>query len=245
MVNEPVVETLVTAARRLGTLPVPTVTEEDGEEVVEPITTTVPMTANRLVELAINDFLQNRRSVLRTWARRSHTYFPMIEKIFAEEGIPDELKYLALQESSLYPTIRSTAGAVGMWQFMAATAQGEGLRVDAWVDERRDPEKATRAAAKHLKALNESYQGNWHLSLAGYNCSFRCISRAAERAGGSIENPPAFWEIYPHLPEQTREISDRSWPMTSSRWKACSVWKMRRNLQAPMSPPSAHSILHC
>lgn len=206
--DERVVETLVIAARQQGNTPVPTVIGENGE-IVEAVTTTVPMTANRLVELAINDFLQNRRSVLRTWARRGNTYFPMIEKIFAEEGVPDELKYLALQESSLYPTIRSTAGAVGMWQFMSATAQGEGLRVDAWVDERRDPEKATRAAAQHLKALNASYQGNWHLSLAGYNCSFRCISRAAERAGGSIENPPAFWEIYPHLPEQTREFVPR------------------------------------
>ncbi|MES2605859.1 MAG: LysM peptidoglycan-binding domain-containing protein [Pseudomonadota bacterium] len=205
-VNEPVVETLVTGARQLGIRPVPIV-EEDG--VVQPVLTTVPMTANRIVERAINDFLQNRRSVLRTWASRSHTYFPMIEKTFAEEGVPDELKYLALQESSLYPTIRSTAGAVGMWQFMAATARSEGLRVDEWVDERRDPEKATRAAAKHLKALNESYQGNWHLSLAGYNCSYRCITRSVEKAGGSIENPPAFWEIYPHLPQQTREFVPR------------------------------------
>ncbi len=205
-VNEPVVENLVTAARRLGSQPVPLV-EEDGA--VQPVTTTVPMTANRIVERAINDFLQNRRSVLRTWASRSHTYFPMIEKAFADEGIPDELKYLALQESSLYPTIRSTAGAVGMWQFMAATARSEGLRVDEWVDERRDPEKATRAAAKHLKALNESYNGNWHLSLAGYNCSYRCITRSVERAGGSIEDPPTFWQIYPHLPQQTREFVPR------------------------------------
>lgn len=205
-VDEPVVESLVSGARRLGNQPV-TVVEESGE--VQPVTTTVPMTANRLVELAINDFLQNRRSTLRTWASRSHTYFPMIEKVFAEEGVPDELKYLALQESSLYPTIRSTAGAVGMWQFMAATARGEGLRVDEWVDERRDPEKATRAAAKHLLALNKDYQGNWHLSLAGYNCSFRCIARSVERAGGSIENPPAFWQIYPFLPQQTREFVPR------------------------------------
>ena len=205
-VNEPVVETLVTGARQRGGRAVPIV-EEDGA--VQAVETTVPMTANRIVERAINDFLQNRRSVLRTWASRSHTYFPMIEKTFAEEGVPDELKYLALQESSLYPTIRSTAGAVGMWQFMAATARGEGLRVDEWVDERRDPEKATRAAAKHLKALNESYQGNWHLSLAGYNCSYRCIVRSVEKAGGSIENPPPFWEIYPHLPQQTREFVPR------------------------------------
>ncbi len=204
--DEPVVETLVTTALELGTQPVP-VDEEEGD--VEPVDTVVPMTANRLVERAINDLLQNRRGVLRTWAGRSHTYFPMIEKTFAEEGVPDELKYLALQESSLYPTIRSSAGAVGLWQFMAATGKGEGLRVDQWVDERRDPEKATRAAARHLKALNESYQGSWHLTLAGYNCSYRCITRAVEKTGRSISNPPTFWQIYPHLPQQTREFVPR------------------------------------
>lgn len=204
--GEPVVENLLSDALRLGNEPVPIDEEEDGPQ---QLSTTVPMTANRLVERAFNDLLQNRRGVLHTWTRRSHTYFPMIEKIFAEAGVPDELKYLTLQESSLYPTIRSTAGAVGMWQFMAATAKGEGLRVDGWVDERRDPEKATKAAAKHLKALNDSYQGNWHLTLAGYNCSYRCITRAVEKAGGSIEKAPSFWRIYPHLPQQTREFVPR------------------------------------
>jgi membrane-bound lytic murein transglycosylase D len=204
--DTPVVESLVSDARRLGSQPVP-VLAEDGSALT--VDTTVPMTANRLVELAINDFLQNRRSVLRTWTSRSHTYFPMIEQIFAEAGIPDELKYLALQESSLYPTITSTAGAVGMWQFMEATARGEGLRVDSWVDERRDPEKATRAAAQHLKALNASYNGSWHLSLAGYNCSYRCITGAVGKAGGSLANPPQFWEIYPYLPQETREFVPR------------------------------------
>jgi membrane-bound lytic murein transglycosylase D len=164
------------------------------------------MTANRVVEKSINNFLQNRQSQLRTWISRGQIYFPMIEKIFAEEGVPDELKYLALGESSLTPTVRSTAGAVGMWQFMAPTARGEGLRVDSWVDERRDPEKSTRAAAKHLKALNESYNGLWDLSLAGYNCSYRCIKRAVEQAGGTLEDPPSFWDIYPNLPRETREF---------------------------------------
>ncbi len=173
---------------------------------VLPVTPTVAMTANRVVEKSINHFLQNRQSLLRTWISRGQIYFPMIEKIFAEEGVPDELKYLALGESSLTPTIRSTAGAVGMWQFMAATARSEGLRVDSWVDERRDPEKSTRAAAQHLKALNESYNGRWHLSLAGYNCSYRCIKRAVELAGGTLENPPSYWDIYPNLPRETREF---------------------------------------
>ncbi len=90
--------------------------------------------------------------MLQVWASRGQIYFPMIEQVFAEEGIPEELKYLALGESGLNPTARSSAGAVGMWQFMPVTARGEGLRVDSWVDERRDPEKATHAAGA-------SYQG--------------------------------------------------------------------------------------
>lgn len=211
--SESVVEILVNEAevrRKLAFAIVPPAVQpaEEGTDLlaIQPVTTTVAMTANRVVERAINDFLQNRQSLLRTWVSRGQIYFPMIEKIFAEEGVPDELKYLALGESSLTPTIRSSAGAVGMWQFMAATARSEGLRVDSWVDERRDPEKSTRAAAKHLKALNASYNGRWHLSLAGYNCSYRCIKRAVELAGGTIENPPSFWDIYPNLPRETREF---------------------------------------
>ena len=175
-------------------------------EIIQPVDPDVTMSANRVVELEINDYLQNRRNLLKIWIERGHIWFPMIETIFAEEDIPDELKYLALGESSLNPNARSYVGAAGMWQFMPATARSEGLRVDSWIDERRDPELSTRAAAKHLKTLYESYSGNWHLALAGYNCSYRCISRAVNRAGGSINNPPSFWEIYPYLPQQTRNF---------------------------------------
>ncbi len=180
----------------------------DGEpdELMEPVEPTIPMTANRVVELAINDFLQNRRGQLRVWLGLGYTYFPMIEQIFEEEGVPDELKYLALSESGLQPTAKSPMGAAGMWQFMPITARGSGLNVDDWVDERMDPEKSTRAAARHLIELYESYSGNWHLALAGYNCSYRCISRAVVRAGGTIEEPPSFWEIYPYLPRETRDF---------------------------------------
>ena len=204
--NEPVIENLVSEASLRRYTPV---TPASGKGRIEPIITTVPMTANRVVERAINDFLQNRRTLMQMWIGRSQTYFPMIERIFAEEEVPDELKYLALGESSLNPTVRSSAGAVGMWQFMAATARGEGLRVDSWVDERRDPEKSTRAAARHLKALHTSYSGRWHLALAGYNCSYRCITRAVKKAGGSIDAPPTYWEIYPNLPKETREFVPR------------------------------------
>jgi membrane-bound lytic murein transglycosylase D len=201
----PVIERLVyeAAARRRQQLDQPAL--EDGADApVEPVTATIPMTPNRIVEQTINDFLQNRRSVLAAWAGRGKIYFPMIEQVFAEEGIPEELKYLALGESGLNPTARSSAGAVGMWQFMPVTARGEGLRVDSWVDERRDPEKATRAAAQHIKALYEDYNHRWHLALAGYNCSYRCITRAVNRAGGSMDEPPSYWDIYPNLPRETR-----------------------------------------
>lgn len=210
--DELLVETLVYQARELGDLDiggVRRILNRDGqsgltdEAPIEPVTPTIPMTANRIVERAINDLLQNRRSLLKVWLERGATYFPMIEQIFEEEGVPDELKYLALGESSLQPTARSPAGATGMWQFMAGTARGAGLTIDTWVDERRDPEKSTRAAARHFKELYAAYGNNWHLALAGYNCSYRCITRAVRQAGGSLEDPPSFWEIYPYLPRET------------------------------------------
>lgn len=200
----PVLETLVQEAARRSELPLPGVTGDPLQ--VAPVITTIPMTPNRVVERTINNLLQNNRGVLRAWAERSQIYFPMIEQIFEEEGVPDELKYLAIGESGLNPTVRSSAGAVGMWQFMPLTARSEGLRVDEWVDERRDPEKATRAAAQHLKKLNKDYNGRWHLSVAGYNCSYRCITRAVKNSGFSMEEPPSYWEVYNHLPKETREF---------------------------------------
>ena len=206
-----IVESLVREAGELGNLDIDgdTTEVETEEEILIaaeqlPVTPTINMTANRVVERAINDYLQNRQTLLKIWIERSHTYFPMIEKIFEEENVPDELKYLALGESGLRPTVRSGAGAVGMWQFMYGTALSAGLDINNWVDERRDPEKATRAAARHFKELYESYNGNWELVLAGYNCSYRCISRAARRAGKAIEDNPSYWEIYPFLPRETR-----------------------------------------
>lgn len=170
---------------------------------IEPMATTVHMTQNRVVEGAIQWLLTNRRETIIRWMDRADTYFPMIEQIFKEEGIPDELKYLAVGESGLNPRARSSANAVGMWQFMAATGRGMGLRIDNYVDERMDPVKATRAAARHLKELYDYYGNDWHLALAGYNCSPRCIRRAVSRTGGTMKNPPSYWAISKYLPRQT------------------------------------------
>ena len=210
VVDAPVLDTLVTDAARISeeeaAQPTPVQEQDTAPAVEESAETTIPMTPNRVVERTINNYLQNRRNLLEIWAERSRVYFPMISQIFSEEGVPDELKYLALGESGLNPTIRSHAGAVGMWQFMAGTARSEGLRVDSWVDERRDPELATRAAAKHIKALNADYGGRWHLTMAGYNCSYRCITRAVRRAGYTMDDPPTYWDVYARLPRETRDF---------------------------------------
>ena len=169
-----------------------------------PVATTVAMTQNKAVEGSIQWLLTNRRDMILRFMQKADTYFPMIEQIFKEEGVPDELKYLAVGESGLNPRAISSASAVGMWQFMKATGAAYGLEVTDYVDERMDPIKATRASAKHLKDLYKMYGGNWHIALAGYNCSPRCIKRAISRAGGTMANPPSFWEIRPYLPRQTQ-----------------------------------------
>lgn len=180
--------------------------EEEEEALPLTVSTTIPMTPNRIVERTINNYLQNTPTVLSIWAARSRIYFPMIEQIFAEEEVPDELKYLAIGESGLNPTAVSPVGAKGMWQFMPATGRSEDLRIDNWIDERLDPELATRAAARHLKKLNADYNGRWHLSVAGYNCSYRCISRAVTRSGYSMDDAPSYWDVFNHLPKETRDF---------------------------------------
>lgn len=166
-------------------------------------TTQVPMTVNKAVTTAMQVLLEKRPKTLASWADRAHTWFPLIETVFEEEGVPDELKYLAMIESGLRPAVRSRASAVGMWQFMAATGRAYGLVVDGWVDERMDPEKATRAAAKHLKDLYER-EGDWHVAMAGYNCSPRCLNRAKRNARAKGVENPTFWDMYPYLPRETR-----------------------------------------
>jgi membrane-bound lytic murein transglycosylase D len=127
----------------------------------------------------------------------------MIEHVLAEENVPDELKYLPLIESGLNPYAVSRAQAVGMWQFVAPTARAYGLTIDPWVDERRDPEKATRAAAHLLRDLYDMF-GDWHLALAGYNCSPAVVMRAVRKAEARLGRKATFWDIYPDLPDETR-----------------------------------------
>ena len=163
----------------------------------------VPLTVNAPVKETVAFLLRHEQRYLYPWLRRASTYFPMIEQIFAEEGVPDVLKYLAIAESGLNPHAQSRAQAAGIWQFVAATGRRYGLSVDPWVDERLDPEKATRAAARHLKDLHERF-GDWQLALAGYNCDPGVVQYHVYKYRQRTGRAPSFWDIYDKLPEETR-----------------------------------------
>lgn len=129
----------------------------------------------------------------------SQYYFPMIEQELINANLPVELRALPIIESALQPTAKSRAAAVGLWQFVYATGKAYGLEINSFVDERCDPLQSTRAACKYLKDLYRTY-GDWSLALAAYNCGPGNVNKAIARAGvrGS------FWDIYAHLPRETR-----------------------------------------
>lgn len=133
---------------------------------------------------------------------RSGKYMPMISRILSEEGLPEELGYLALVESEFRVHATSQFGAVGLWQFMPSTARQYGLRIDKWVDERRDPVKSTRAAAAYLKELH-GYYGRWFLVTAAYNAGPGVINKALEKSRAKD-----FWGIKGknQLKEETRNF---------------------------------------
>jgi LysM repeat protein len=110
------------------------------------------------------------------WLKRAGRYFPYLEKKLAQENMPDDLKYLSVAESSLLPNAKSNQGAVGPWQFMAGTAEENGLRNDNSIDERFDLEQSTEAALDHLKRLKKMF-GNWTLAMAAYNCGENRIKK--------------------------------------------------------------------
>ncbi len=126
-------------------------------------------------------------------------YMPIFEEALEAYQLPLELKYLPVIESALNPKAVSRVGATGLWQFMLATGKQYGLEVNSLVDERRDPIKASYAAAHYLKDLYKIF-GDWSLVIASYNCGPENVNKAIHRAGGVKD----YWHIYPYLPRETR-----------------------------------------
>jgi membrane-bound lytic murein transglycosylase D len=157
----------------------------------------VPCQYNETVRASIDAYTKRYRRLSSRLLGLEEVYLPIIEEVFHREGLPDELKYLAHIESALNPNAVSPAQAVGLWQFIASTGKMYGLRVDSYIDERRDPYKSSVAAAKYLKDLYATF-GDWLLAIASYNSGPGRVSRAVKLAGSTD-----FWKIRPYLPRET------------------------------------------
>jgi membrane-bound lytic murein transglycosylase D len=177
----------------------PTVTPEQ-QAAVKRIPSQLPLDLKPAVENYISFFSNRGRGTLEAALARSGRYRDMIQRVLKEEGVPQELIYLAQAESGFHPLAVSRAGARGMWQFMASRATSYGLERNWWVDERQDPEKATRAAARHLKDLYKQFN-DWYLAMAAYNSGPGTVQAAVARTGYAD-----FWELYNRgvLPKETR-----------------------------------------
>lgn len=171
----------------------------------------LPVEANSWVEAELDYLVGQRSGVIERWMERGAEYQGFIERELRAAGVPSDLYHLAMIESGMLPAARSRAGAVGFWQFMPATGRHMGLRVDDAVDERMDPIRSTRAAARHLRGLHREFNGDWALAAAAYNAGSGRISRGMKKFGATD-----FWSLAERgdLAEETRHYVPRLYAMT-------------------------------
>jgi membrane-bound lytic murein transglycosylase D len=190
----------------ISTFEKPVPTAETKQAVAEDLQTTahdidIPMNAKVLSYVQM--FTGRLKGYLEEGLSRGARFLPMIQNVFRAEGLPLDLAYVPLVESAFKTNALSRAKAKGMWQFMRPTALENGLKHDWYIDERAEPEKATRAAAKYLKTLHRMFGGDWHLALASYNGGPGRVQRAIRRSGRND-----FWRLTTstrYLPRETRE----------------------------------------
>jgi membrane-bound lytic murein transglycosylase D len=161
----------------------------------------IPIVINAKVEQFLQYFQTTARKVFSNWLARSEKYIPFMKNLLKENGLPEDLVYMALIESGFNPHAYSRSKASGPWQFIYLTGKRYGLRSDWWIDERRDPEKSTVAAAKYLKDLYDMFEC-WYLAAAGYNAGEKKIATAMKRYGTED-----FWELtkYRYLKQETKD----------------------------------------
>ena len=183
------------------TFPVDPRLKDRAEQAAKNTSHDLPLTVNDEVLSFLNFFQTPRgKAIVETGLRRSGRYRDMISRVLREEGVPQDLIYLAQAESAFQPLALSRAGARGIWQFVPWRGNEYGLKRSWWVDERQDPEKATRAAAQHLRDLYGLF-GDWYLAMAAYNCGPGNVQKGVERTGYAD-----FWELYRRnvLPRETK-----------------------------------------
>ena len=168
-------------------------------ESLKRIPSIIEMPYNEVVQKFIDRYSGRLRHSVSYMLGASNFYMPIFEEALETYGLPLELKYLPVIESALNPKAVSRVGATGLWQFMLATGKRYGLEVNSLVDERRDPIKASYAAANYLSDLYKVF-GDWNLVIAAYNCGPDQINKAIHRSKGSKD----YWQIYPYLPKETR-----------------------------------------
>ena len=178
----------------------PEYTREEYIERLSRMPTVMEMSYNDVVRKFIDRYTVRLRHSVSYLLGAANFYMPIFEEALEAYQLPLELKYLPVIESALNPTAVSRVGATGLWQFMIGTGKAYGLQVNSLIDERRDPVKASYAAARYLRDLYRIF-GDWNLVIAAYNCGPENINKAIHRAGGEKKD---YWHIYPYLPRETR-----------------------------------------